>query len=214
MKVGVVCEGIHDFPALDVLVRELANAAGIADVTCSRLQPNGDATSNAGDGGWTKVAAWCEDHTGRTLDTFLGAPLFEGDEVFDILVIHLDGDIAEKCAEKYAVTLPHPITVASRIRLLADLIDQWLAPKPEYAAKIKVAIPTLMTETWMLAGVSTQNHAWESIAAKELFLAETGYVEGSPKADHYIAKALQLAGKTAQIRQRCSSFDAFAQQIP
>lgn len=212
MKVGIVCEGIHDFPALSVLLTELAQAKGIAEISCVALQPQADASSRSGDGGWTKVAGWCLEKSGSGLDTYLNAPLFEGEDKFDAIVIHLDGDIAGACALKYNFTLPDPLSVDERVATMSGWIAGWLKPSHEHQPKIRSAIPTQMTESWMLAGLSVKTHDWENVAAKELFLEETGF-SGSRKAAHYQAMSVKLAGTTSRIAGRCRSFELFAAEV-
>lgn len=214
MRVGIVCEGVHDFPALSTLIADLAAQAGRGDVSCSPLQPRGDASSKSGDGGWAKVAAWCLANSGAGLDSYLRAPLFAGEEVYDAIVIHLDGDIASECATKYNKGLPNKPSVVEIVKLLSELIHDWVKANSDSKEKIKIAIPVQKTESWILAALSRNNHAWEEIESKSVLLSETGFVEGrGGKAKHYRRLAAGMTGSSKLIEQRSESFKMFAVQF-
>jgi hypothetical protein len=215
VRVGIVCEGIHDFPMLSSLISELASEAGITDIECDPLQPTPDASSKkSGDGGWPKVVSWCQANSGRALDTYLRAPLFDGEAVYDFIVVHLDGDIAQVCAERFGEPIGIDPQVDERVQALTNLISTWLAPPAEHLQKIKPAVPTQKTESWILAGLSANTHDWESVESKSILLDETGFLDGRPgKADHYRYLAGQLKGRAGTIRARCRSFELFAAQV-
>lgn len=214
MRVGIVCEGVHDYPALKVLAEEIARDRGVGEISCHPLQPAPDASSKSGDGGWAKVVAWCKANSGRGLDTYLRAPLFEGEEVYDLILVHLDGDIAHTCANKFDRTLIETLSVEERVAFLADLLKEFCEAPQDLEGRIKTAIPTMKTESWMLAGLSLGNHDWENVESKALLLSESGFVDGRPgKAAHYIGLAEQLRTKLAQIRERCLSFRMFEETV-
>jgi hypothetical protein len=214
MRIGIVCEGVHDYPALKVLAEELAQGKGLGPVVCFPLQPAPDASSRSGDGGWAKVVAWCKVNSGRGLDTYLRAPLFEGEEVYDLILVHLDGDIAAECAAKFGRTIDVNPSVEERVVFLSELLLEFCDAPSEFRERIRTAIPTMKTESWMLAGLSLGEHDWENVEAKSLLLAESGFAEGRPgKAAHYQGLAERLRVRLGEIRARCLSFRMFEESV-
>lgn len=214
MRIGIVCEGVHDFPVIDRLVKEIAAKNELGDVTCHPLQPSPDASSRSGDGGWAKVVAWCKANAGNGLDTYFRAPLFDGEDVFDVIIVHLDGDIAEACADKFGHELESDINVDRRVSFLSSLLRDALKPSRDFEPKIRTAIPTQMTESWVLAAISPNEHEWESVEAKSILLRETAFPVGRPgKAAHYRRLADQMVGLSGLVRERCKSYGLFEDQF-
>ncbi|WP_146218081.1 MULTISPECIES: hypothetical protein [unclassified Caulobacter] len=212
-RVGVVCEGANDFPAIAVLVRDLFHDRYGEEAQCFPLQPAADASSRSGDGGWTKVIAWCEANSGSGLNTYLRAPLFEGEEVYDIIVLHLDGDIAEEYAVKNGMIIGDVITVEARVGFLSGELIRIAVGVSDHLNKLKAAIPTQKTESWMLAAISSQIHDWEAVESKSILLAETGFFQGKRKSEHYREMSDLMSGKGDLVRERCRSFELFCDQF-
>lgn len=213
LRVGIVCEGLHDLPVLRELIGQIAAENGEHDVLCVGLQPKPDATSTVSEGGWSRVIAWCKAHTGDGINTYLRTPLFEGENVFDIIVVHLDGDAVIDCAAHTSIVPPGmPCDSETRVKVVSEMIMEWLAPPAAQEAKIKKAVPTMQTESWLLAAVSANVHDWERVAAKPLFKAEF-LPKGTKKAEAYARLSVEAAKKLADIRTKCRSFELFSEHL-
>jgi len=92
MKVGVVCEGITDFHAINYYVSAALQRKGLS-VEFVALQPTPDNTSS---GGWGNVFSWLENNPPSAREPFFGRGLFANSKRLsglDYILIQLDTDI-------------------------------------------------------------------------------------------------------------------------
>ena len=88
--IGIVCEGPTDYLAFKTIVNKISGE----DNQFRRIQPTEDAAGRFGNG-WKGVWKWCVE----TRDII---PLLFTDEtqVCDAIIIHMDGDVSRKPANK------------------------------------------------------------------------------------------------------------------
>jgi hypothetical protein len=92
MKVGVVCEGMTDFHAINYYVSAALQKKGLS-VEFVALQPTPDNTSS---GGWGNVFSWLENNPPSAREPLFGRGLFANSKKLsdlDSILIHLDTDI-------------------------------------------------------------------------------------------------------------------------
>lgn len=140
MLAAVVCEGPTDFVVLKELLYRICSK--LDDVI--PLQPEGDETSFEA-GGWLLVKKWCQDN-GPKLSSFLGHRY--GDPI-DILLIHVDGDIA--------ASLGIDVQGRAAKEIAQDVcktVKSWLGHPPRLLPpQVIITIPMESTETWIVAGL-------------------------------------------------------------
>lgn len=153
MKIGVVCEGVNDFLTLKEAVAQIASAKGVAINAFDALQPRVDATSQrqVGGGGWARVKVWLEDNGGPELRKILRPQIFSASTTYDLLIIHLDGDVVwlsnDFDAMKKASCFQNSTEV---VRVVEEFIEQKLAVSDELDDHIIYAVPVMHTESWLV----------------------------------------------------------------
>lgn len=141
-KIRLVCEGPTDFDALSAFLD--AHLRG-ADYELTMLQPDGSLYGgDAGPhgGGWKGVRGWCkaiaqaggvEAVAALTPDT-------------DLLVIHVDADIAHDSEIAAAEPCPPPIAT---VEAVAAKVLVWLGLET-LPPRVAVWVPSMATEAWLL----------------------------------------------------------------
>lgn len=92
MKVGIVCEGMTDFHAINYYVSAAFQKKGLS-IEFVALQPVPDNTSC---GGWGNVFSWLENNPPSARESFFDRGLFANSKrlsSLDSILIHLDTDI-------------------------------------------------------------------------------------------------------------------------
>lgn len=92
MKVGIICEGMTDFHAINYYVSAALQRKGLS-VEFVALQPTPDNTSS---GGWGNVFSWFENNPPSAREPLFGRGLFANSKKLsglDSILIHLDTDI-------------------------------------------------------------------------------------------------------------------------
>lgn len=138
-RVGVVAEG-----KIDKWVIEAALAAilGPDRVVVTLIQPEDSLAFGAAGqhgGGWKGVRGWC-------LAQAAGPGVLDALRNLDLLLVHLDGDVAREPEIGCARPCPPPTDTADA---LAGLVHRWLrldAPHP----RVLPVIPIDSTESWLL----------------------------------------------------------------
>jgi hypothetical protein len=212
IRIGVVCEGSHDFAVLNTFVSRISRNIKVTIDAFDALQPEVSATfAQIGTGGWGAVKGWCETGNGTFYRTFLDAPLFANSRTYDLLLIHVDGDVFDLCE---VGPLAGKTTEGRECQDVVSQLEEavlrsWLSIRKQDVQKLVVCVPVRHLEAWLLAGLTEGADDLESGDTKELFRATVG--------PRYPGKALQLYQRAAndagaklnQIRTRCISFAAF-----
>lgn len=206
--VGIVVEGTNDYPVFEALLeRHLPNSFS-RPITVKHVQPFVDATSGRySGGGWPRVVAWCLANRSSNIETFF-APLEEGDEPCDLILIQLDGDAMEGCSPHAATACPIlPCSVEDRLNTLEAFLMEWLAPEPQRMAQIVFALPTMCTESWLMAGIRPDEADWEiANDAKDRFrLLKKAEGNSERLQDYYRNKAIEAFNNSDEISRQCLS---------
>ena len=217
MNVGVVCEGLNDFLALREIVSVFATRAGKTLNRFDPIQPKVDATSRqVNGGGWRRVQAWLKENSGESVKDILAPRLFSASPNYDILIIHLDGDV---------YYLDDKISAADRARcfgrpkeiskLIEHRIHMILDPPDDLDDQILYAVPVMHMESWLLAAVvrGPLRRNIENIRLKHKALRYLAY--RFPNDDRFgsLTAARELGRKLNILRAQFESLDHFAAKL-
>lgn len=158
MKIGVVCEGMTDFMAINYYVGMALENKGIKSEFVP-LQPLPDNTSG---GGWGNVFTWLDKNPPKAREQLFGRGLFANSKKLsglDSIVIHLDTDIIPEISFlnflkirnyliKQAVTLEQKSVEVSRLIFHFSHLDECSA---EHAKKHIAAPIAESSEAWCVA---------------------------------------------------------------
>lgn len=223
LRIALVAEG-----PTDLVVIQAALKAILPDrFTLTLLQP--EETRPAMGPGWSGVLKWCDTAGVRHAGTLDADPTLEG---FDLLVIHLDVDVAQEqyancgpqvlaqvAAKAWAALpchLPCP-PVANTCTQLQAVLSSWLSPA--YAgAKTVLCLPAQSSGTWLAAATLPSNHpllaSAECNVALESRLAQLPLAQRIRKTvREYNVWAIQVTANWADVKARCSQAAAFEQAV-
>jgi hypothetical protein len=156
LRVGFVCEGPTDFIVLEACLRSILGSKGFVPI---RLQPEVSAAFEVHGGGWGGVYKWCKQIAKSGGGHASGNNLLTG---FDVLVIHLDADVA---GADYASASIDPETtdlalpcqqacppVIATTDLLRNVLLSWCGETLE-VDPLAICTPAQCTETWVLSAL-------------------------------------------------------------
>lgn len=146
-RVAIVCEGLTDLVVLQAVLNAI-----FGDHIPTLLQPEelpGGAAGPFG-GGWKGVRAWCQQLAAQGgLDA---SPLAD---TYDLLILHVDADIARDpeiaCAQPAPPILP---TLEALERVLLTWLQADATPE-----RLVLCVPAQATEAWMIAMLADQGLA-------------------------------------------------------
>lgn len=212
MRIGVVCEGSHDFNVLRQFIDTIVREAGETVTNIDCLQPQVSATFQVNEGGWTQVKAWCEREGGQWYRSFLDKPLFATSKNYDLLVIHLDGDVVTHCpSPPMDGMLIDGIAISDAIGILKTAILQhWLKPDPHHLEKLVICAPVRHLEAWLSAIIGPHVSSYEGVDMKDLF--RTGpavQLPGQTWRSKYIEAAKRAVENHKAIDAACLSYRTF-----
>jgi hypothetical protein len=178
MKIGVVCEGPTDYPAIAHFFTHALQDRGIAAEFCS-LYPELDQTRPAG--GWSNVLLWLQNNPPSSrIQRYFGGGLFAGAlaaDRLDAIIIHLDVDVLPEMSfinfvkENYDYDALDSQDPADRARQIINIIS--LSARFEemtVADRIRhVPAPAVeSTETWCVAAFTTPPQNFEILKGADL----------------------------------------------
>ena len=160
--VGIVAEGSTDIAVLGEYLSAWVTRHGASiRVEVRPVQPAIDATSGEfGSGGWTLVKTWCEEHSPglRALDLF--APVFDGEQPLDFLIVQLDGDVIDEYTAFYPdITVPDKADAHERGIIIEQVLERWLWGSSEQRAVDPIGTRHCLVasiralEAWLVAGL-------------------------------------------------------------
>lgn len=175
MKIGVVCEGITDFHAINHYVGAALLNNGISSEFVA-LQPLPDNTSG---GGWGNVFTWLDQNPPKAREQFFGRGLFANSKKLsglDSIVIHLDTDIIPEISFlnflktrnfqiEPAITLEQKSTEVSRLIFHFANLDKC---SPEQVKKHIAAPIAESSEAWCVAIDPEFSGVAESLLGQDL----------------------------------------------
>lgn len=211
-RVGIVCEGSHDYeficPIIDQMLREL----GQKQNDFSALQPRIDATSMQVDGGgYEAVLQWINSKSGIGFQKYFERTLFETSEIYDLVVIHVDGDVADLSAAFDRSAFPEfDGTVGGRVRALGRWLRELAAVPTPHSHSVITAIPTLQMEAWVIASIRPGRKHLEVRNRKKAAkgLLRRSYVGSAVEQVKQAGEAAR--GRISSMRLDCESFNIFA----
>jgi hypothetical protein len=154
LAIGLVAEGDTDF----IIIEAVLKACIHRPFVLTQLQP--EATRPTMQGGWGGVYKWCRAAAARGFGSLENDPtLFH----FDLLIIHVDADVADKSYSDLSVdpvgVLPLPCTQkcpppAATIESLRAVVLSWLGIRT-LGARTVLCTPSKATEAWLAAAVAS-----------------------------------------------------------
>jgi hypothetical protein len=223
LRIGFVVEGPTDFVILESIAGHLLGEREYEPVAIRPLLS--DAFAAVSGGGWTEVYFWCRQTAAQAGGTVRNDPLFD---TFDLLVIQLDADVAEKkYSDDQRITdapgdLPceQPCPPASATtNMLRKVVLGWMG-EVEVPVKTVLCTPSKALETWVLVALFPQNRFSRSAnlecrANPDAQLQAQPLVErliraGKKDIARYRERAANLAQVWPDVRQRCSEAERFS----
>lgn len=189
MRIGVVCEGLSDFPAISEFFGHSLEALGLAS-TFVRLFPDPDKTRP--DGGWGNVLRWLRNHPAdaRVQQYFRGG-IFGGSmslEPLDAILVHLDSDVLGDdsfCTfvlQHHGVTTTSPSKPSERAEEITKILQtvsglDALANSDRERHVIAPAVES--TEAWCVAAFHPRRGHFERLRGEKLLDAFMKALESS-----------------------------------
>ncbi len=185
LRIAVVAEG-----PTDTIVIEAALRAIVTDqpFVLTQLQPEGSLAFGETGGGWGGVYRWCKQSLQRGNGRLANDRLVL--DSFDVLVIHLDADVAgrkyadstitpndgdRKLPCEYACPPPAATTDALRAVLLS-----WCAER-QPPPRVVLCVPSKAMEAWVVASLFPSDAAVIGATAFECFAAPESRLAQQPK---------------------------------
>lgn len=215
VSIGIVCEGLHDFNILKAFINQIGADHGIAVGAIECLQPQVSASFQTTRGGWGRVKGWCEQGAGKAYRVHLDKPLFGISRTYDVLLIHLDGDVVSLCNSDplSALFLEDLHPSAAVIALKNAIKNHWLSLETSHSNKVVVCAPVWHMEAWLLAALDPDAVDVELRPTKDEFRNGIYKKYQGKTKNRYLAAAKDAANKTQTIREKCFSFAAFCEDI-
>jgi len=223
LKIALVAEGPTDYELIQAALRAILPEA----FTMTLLQP--EATQPLLGGGWSGVLKWCLDAGDRHPGSLDSDPTLEG---YDLLIIHLDTDVALKRYADCGATidelarqrgwqalpcnLPCP-PVANTCTQLEAVLVSWLAPATA-GDKTIWCLPAQSTGSWLATAVLAPDHPLCHEA--ECNPVVENMLERLPKAERikktvreYRNKADEIRTHWNQVRTLCNQAAVFERSV-
>src|SRR6266498_3527477 len=224
LRIGFVAEGPTDYIVLHAAVRSLL---GGVDFTPTLISPLVDESLAAKTGGgWTKVYLWCRQMLSEAGGDARTSNLFKQHE---ILVIHVDADVADKkytddqritdppqdlplnmeCDRPCETPCPLPRKISDALR---TIILGWLN-ETTVPPQTVVCIPSRSIETWVLVALFPDDPTAvrtniECRRDCEVRLRTHGLIKSGQKLiQQYRASDNAITAAWGHVRERCGEAD-------
>lgn len=213
--IGIVCEGSHDFCFLLEIVDEILQRQGHTINTIQALQPRVDATSMQMDGGgYEAVHQWLLGNKQIGLRKYFTPSLFATSPVYDSIIVHLDGDVADISSDFIASPYNAIFAdVADRVSALKSWIFSLVQAEPAWAQNVVAAVPTLQMEAWILAALHPTQ---ADIEAKNRKRATKRFLKkeyGGSAVEQVRAAGIAARQNVLKMAARAKSFDILASDL-
>jgi hypothetical protein len=223
-RIGLVAEGPTDYELIHAALKAILGRPFVLNL----LQPEN--SSSALGGGWGGVLRWClaagERNCGSLdMDPTLG--------LFDLLIIHLDADVALKQYADYGPGLAKeallknwPVLpcnqrcppVATTCAALAAVVSGWLGGT-QSGSKTVLCLPAQSTGAWLVAALLPNHHGL--CQGLECHPAAEAGLANLPKAQRVRAKSAHEYRRHApavdshwpKVKALCSQADLFEQAV-
>lgn len=224
LRVALVAEGPTDAIVIEAALKALLPGRAFV---LTRLQP--EPTRPKMGTGWGGVLRWCLDFATRGHARFEDDPTLPG---FDLFVVHLDADIAEKryadvsieiadlAGQRNWPALPNivPCPPASGC---ADVVRGCLlswAGMQALGPKTVLCVPSKAVDAWIVAAVFGDGHAL--LTGLECNLNIESQLGALPKAQRlkktqreYRAHSGAITKAWSTVRQRCTQAERFSTEV-
>lgn len=198
MKIGIVCEGRSDFPAIVSFFGAALESEGII-ASFEPLFPRFDQTRSSG--GWANVLLWLERNPPdfRIQNYFAGGLFFGslGRDPLDAIIIQLDSDVINDNSftnfvkENYQIDATPPTEPEGRGKFVKTVLNRAakISDLCESDARKHVLAPSVESiETWCIAAFHGQPSTWEFLSGQDLinsFMSALERSEGrEPKSEY------------------------------
>lgn len=222
-RIALVAEGPTDYEVIHAALKAILSDR----FTLTLLQP--EPTQPTMGGGWGGVLKWCDAAGQRHADTLDKDPTLEG---FDLLVIHLDVDVAQaqyadcglqvptQAALKAWAALPCNTPcppVAHTCARLEAVLSSWLNPTSA-GAKTVLCLPAQSSGAWLAVATLPADHGLllgvECNVAVESRLSQLPMTQRIRKAvREYCTHAGQVTAHWARVKAHCSQAVVFEQAV-
>lgn len=211
VSVGIVCEGSHDYFFLVPIIDKILADRGIVGTTFSALQPTIDATSKQIDGGgYQAVYQWVLSNNGDGLRKYFERTLFATSTLYDLMIIHLDGDVADISSEFENSRFYKPFSsIDDRVTAIADWIRDASAAASPFLERLILAVPTLQTEAWIVAALRPNAQHIENRNRKKATKRFLRQRYTGSALDQVRAAAQDARNQVNNMKARCRSFELF-----
>lgn len=220
MKIGVVCEGPTDYPAITHFFEHALQERDIS-AEFQLLYPELDQTRPTG--GWANVLLWLKNNPPNSrLQRYFGGGLFGGAlsaERLDAIIIHLDADVLPSSSfvnfvkQNYDYDVLDADDPADRAKQITEIInisaqvnDLTNADKAKH-----IPLPAVeSTETWCVAAFTALSQNFETLRGTDLtvsFMKVLERSEGREPQEHYenINKDMQRRKRFCAVHAQGSS---------
>jgi hypothetical protein len=224
VRVAVVAEGPTDKIIIKAVIASVLEGRPFV---LTQLQPEESRAFGPLSTGWGGVFRWCRQATARAGGALRSDPLFL---TYDLLILHLDADVAGKNyadagitdeADDLPCSRPCPPPDAST-NALRKVMLRWIGENV-VPPKTILCTPSISTETWVLCALY-----------HSAVLAIEGNLECFPNPDHrlqaqrktgrlishgkknvrvYQTRAPEITQAWAQVRARCSEAERFSADL-
>lgn len=222
-RIALVAEGPTDFEVIQAALKAILPTRFILTLLCP------EPTEPALGSGWGGVLKWCDATGTRHAASLDSDPTLEG---FDLLVVHLDVDVAQKSYADCGREVPEQAMakgwsdlpchmpcppVQDTCDRLESLLHSWLNPA-QAGAKTVLCLPAQSSGTWLAAAILPAGHALlagaECNVAVEARLAQLPRAQRIRKAvREYRTHAGQITANWAGVKAVCSQAAAFEQAV-
>lgn len=156
LQIALVAEGPTDKIVIDAFLSAILKRSFILTLLHPEALDTFGGFGQLGSG-WCGVARWCKSKAAAGFGSFEKDPTMR---IFDLLIIHIDGDVADKQYADCGGNFPGkglPLNlglemVAQRVEMLKSILCGWLAIQ-EPGARTVFCIPHLSMEAWVVASL-------------------------------------------------------------
>ncbi len=220
-RIALVAEGITDFVIIEATLKAVLKRPFVL----TQLQP--EPTRPDMGGGWCGVFKWCQDFRLR------GAASIEDDPTlsqFDLVIIHLDADVAGKHYADCGSAVEHAAAAlqglpceqpcpppANTVAALEKVLLSWLGITSS-GAKSLFCIPSKSSDAWLAAATLPNGHALltglECNLGLETALSQLPrHLKIRKTRREYQARAGSITQQWQQVKNCCTQANVFEQRI-
>lgn len=187
LRVALVGEGPTDGIVIKAALEIILEGN---EFVLTQLQPEESRPFNAVGTGWGGVYRWCSQAVARAGGPIRHDPLFE---TYDVLILHLDADVADKNYSDAGIVDSHqdlpcarPCPPASATtNALRRVILRWIA-EPAIPPKTVFCTPSKSTEAWVLTALYP-NDLIVAGGNVECYPSPDSRLQGKPKAGRVVS---------------------------